>query len=400
MNLTELAIRNLKDPGKKFDGQGLYIEVNQAGAKYWRLKYWFAGKEKRISLGVYPEVSLKQARELAFRARLQIQDGEDPSQLKQQTKARVQHEARNTLKAVAQDWLTHQSAKWEDITRERIWASLENHVFPALGNRALASIKPIEVKHAVAKIEKAGSADTAARVLQRIKAVYRWAVVHERIDTNPMLDLVPSEMLKPHVVTHRPALEDHQLPEFLNKLDRYGGDPHTVGAMRLLLLTAVRPGEVRGARWSEFDLEHALWTIPAERMKMRQEHRVPLSSQALELLQHIQGYTGGLDLVFPSPFKPKQPLSENTLNGMLRRMGYEQETAHGFRALFSTVANESGWNPDVIERQLAHVERNQVRAAYHRSTYMEERARLMQWWADYLDGKRSGKVARFKPRRA
>lgn len=206
MKLTELALRNLKEPGKKFDGQGLYIEVTQKGAKYWRLKYWFAGKEKRISLGVYPAVTLKQAREMAFRARLQIQDGEDPSQVKQLAKVRVQYEAKNSLEAVARDWLTHQAAKWEDVTRQRIWASLENHVFPALGKRPLASIKPIEVKQAVARIEKAGAADTAGRVLQRIKAVYRWAVVHERIDSNPMLDLVPSEMLKPHVVSHRPAI--------------------------------------------------------------------------------------------------------------------------------------------------------------------------------------------------
>lgn len=190
------------------------------------------------------------------------------------------------------------------------------------------------------------------------------------------------------------------MAEFLEKLDSYSGDPHTVAAMRLLLLTAVRPGEVRGARWVEFDQEQALWIIPAERMKMRLEHRVPLSRQALSVLKSIKELTGGFDLVFPSPYKPTRVLSENTFNQALRRMGYEDATAHGFRALFSTVANEAGWNPDVIERQLAHVERNQVRAAYHRSSYMEDRVKLMQWWADYLDGKRAGKVVRFKVRQA
>jgi integrase len=219
--------------------------------------------------------------------------------------------------------------------------------------------------------------------------VFRWAVTHERIESNPMLDLVPSEILKPRQVQHRAALSDRDLPEFLAKLDAYDGDPHTVHALRLLMLTATRPGEVRGARWAEFDLAAALWVIPAERMKMRTEHRVPLSRQALEVLHAMQPLSGGRELVFPSPFYPSKPLSENTFNSAMARMGYKNAaTAHGFRALFSTVANESGANPDVIERQLAHKERNGVRAAYHRSTYLKDRVALMQWWADYLDSKR------------
>jgi hypothetical protein len=213
-------------------------------------------------------------------------------------------------------------------------------------------------------------------VLQRVKAVYRWAVTHERIESNPMLDLVPSEILKPREVQHRAALADRDLPEFLGKLAAYGGDVHTAQALRLLILTATRPGETRGARWAEFDLDAALWTIPPERMKMRVEHRVPLSRQALEVLRTMQALSGGRELVFPSPFYPSQPLSENTFNSALARMGYKNTaTAHGFRALFSTVANECGWNPDVIERQLAHKEQNEIRAAYHRSTYMHDRAK-------------------------
>jgi integrase len=235
-----------------------------------------------------------------------------------------------------------------------------------------------------------GASEMATRVLQRIKSAFRYAVTHERIESNPMLDLVPSEILKPRKVQHRPALAERDLPEFLAKLDAYEGDPHTLHALRLLMLTAVRPGEVRGARWSEFDLSAALWRIPAERMKMRAAHVVPLSKQAVAVVEAMKPLSGERELTFPSPFYPSKPLSENTLNSALARMGYKGEaTAHGFRALFSTVANESGWNPDVIGRQLAHIERNQVRAAYNRSAYLTDRAELLQWWGDYLDQRQS-----------
>ncbi len=238
-------------------------------------------------------------------------------------------------------------------------------------------------------------------MLQRVKAIYRWAIIHERIQINPMLDLVPAEILQPREVQHRAALAAAELPAFLAALDAYEGDPHTVQALRLVMLTAARPGEVRGARWSEFDQAAALWVIPAERMKMRHEHRVPLSRQALQVLQTMQPLSGHRELVFPSPSYPSKPLSENTLNSAMARMGYKgSATAHGFRALFSTVANECGWNADVIERQLAHKERNKIRAAYHRSTYMDERARLLQWWADYLDGRQAGNVVPFPQRQA
>lgn len=400
MKLTDAKLRTLTSPGKHFDGGGLYLEVTLAGGRYWRLKYRHGGKEKRLALGVYPTVSLKEARDLADQARKTLDAGDDPGQLRKAAKAKAVHEAVNTLQAVTDEWLKHQSTRWAPVTATRIRASLEADVFPALGGRPLAGIRPGEVMAVVKKIEARGAGDQAGRVLQRIKAVYRWAVTHERVESNPMLDLVPSEILKPRQVNHRAALSDRDLPEFLGKLDAYEGDPHTVNALRLLMLTATRPGEVRGARWAEFDQDAALWIIPAERMKMRTEHRVPLSRQALDVLSTMQCLSGGRDLVFPSPFYPSKPLSENTFNSALARMGFKNAaTAHGFRALFSTVANETGWNPDVIERQLAHKERNGVRAAYHRSTYMQERERLMQWWADYLDGRAAGKVVKM-PKRA
>ena len=401
MKLTDAKLRNLAEPGKHFDGGGLYLELTKAGGRYWRMKYRHGGKEKRLAFGVYPAVSLKDARDQATAARKVLQSGDDPGALRKADKAKAAHEAVNTLEAVARDWMKHQGTRWEAVTLGRIRASFEADIFPALGARPLASIKPGELMAAVKKIEARGAGELAARVLQRVKAVYRWAVTHERIESNPMLDLVPSEILKPREVQHRAAMADRDLPEFLRKLDEYEGDLQTVQALRLVLLTATRPGEVRGARWPEFDLEAALWVIPAERMKMRHEHRVPLSAQAVEVLRTMQPHSDGGGLVFPSPSYRSKPLSENTLNSALARMGFKgSATAHGFRALFSTVANECGWNPDVIERQLAHKERNKVRAAYHRSTYLQERAKLMQWWADYLDGRKGGKVVKLPQRAA
>ncbi|HRL98304.1 MAG TPA: tyrosine-type recombinase/integrase, partial [Acidovorax sp.] len=359
MKLTDAKLRNLTEPGKHFDGGGLYLDLTKAGGRYWRMKYRHGGKEKLLALGVYPAVGLKEARAKADEARQQLQAGADPGAVRKEAKAKAVHEAVNTLEAVAGDWLKHQAGRWEPLTMTRIRASLESHLFKSLGARPLASIKPREVMDAIKAVEAGGAGEQAGRVLQRVKAIYRWAVTHGRIEVNPMLDLVPSEILKPREVRHRAALADKDLPEFLNKLAAYEGDPHTVHALRLLVLTGTRPGEVRGARWAEFDTDAALWVIPAERMKMRAEHRVPLSRQALEVLRHMQALSGTRELVFPSPFYPSKPLSENTFNSAMARMGYKNTaTAHGFRALFSTVANECGWNPDVIERQLAHKEQN------------------------------------------
>lgn len=401
MKLTDAQLRNLTKPGKHADGQGLYLEITAAGGKYWRMKYRYGGKEKRLAFGVYPAVGLKGARERAVEARAQLQEGHDPGALRKAEKLKAEHEAVNTLEAVARDWLKHQAARWDAQTHDRILASLEADIFKRLGDRPLASIKSGEVLAAVKKIEARGAGDQAGRVLQRVKAVYRWAVVHERIDTNPMLDLVPSEVLKPRTVQHRAAMADKELPAFLAKLEAYEGDPTTKRSLQFLMLTATRPGETRGALWAEFDLDAALWVIPAQRMKMRAEHRVPLSNQAVELLRTMQALSGDGALVFPSPFYPSKPLSENTFNSALARMGYKNAaTAHGFRSLFSTVANENGWNPDVIERQLAHKEANEVRAAYHRSAYMKDRERLMQWWGDYLDGRKAGNVIQMPQRAA
>ena len=391
MTLTDAKLRGKMDSGRHFDGGGLYLEVSPKGGKYFRLKYRFNGREKLLALGVYPEVSLKDARERRDDARRALARGEDPGELRKATKAQADHEARNTFQAVAEDWLQHQAASWAPVTLERIRAAFAVDVFPKIGAQPMAQLKPRDVIEAVRVIEARGAGEQAARVLQRVRAVFRFAVVNERIDSNPMLDLKPADLLKPRVVTHRAALADKDLPRYLADLEAYEGDPTTKAALRLLMLTALRPGELRGLRWAELDREAAELRIPGERMKMKAAHVVPLSRQALEVIEAQRAISGDSELMFPSPFYPGKPLSENTLNSALARLGYKgSHTAHGCRAVFSTVANECGHDADVIERQLAHRERNAVRAAYHRAEYLAERRNLLQWWADYLDARRQG----------
>lgn len=438
MKLTDAKLRSLAQPGRYWDGGGLYLEVLPNGGRYWRLKYRHAGKEKRAALGVYPAVGLKLARERAEAARGVLTRGRDPVTLWHEVRelrgdddaagawreaaelidagadpaatwharrVRAERDAGATFEAVAREWLGHQSARWGEHTAGMVRRSMEADIFPTLGARPMADLRPREIMAAVKAIEARGAAETAGRVLQRIKAVYRFAVVHERIDSNPMLDLKPAEVLKPRQVRHRAALEEKELPAFLAALDAYRGEPTVIAALKLLMMTAVRPGELRGAEWGEIDADAKLWRIPAARMKMKAPHLVPLSPQALALLEAQRKVSGGdpAGLIFPSPWYPGKAISDGTLNGALRRMGYGggSHTAHGFRALFSTIANEHGHDRDAIERQLAHAERNEVRAAYHRAEYLDERRALLAWWADYLDARKAGaKVVKMTRRRA
>nr|AAK49816.1 integrase-like gene 1 [Escherichia coli] len=393
MPLTDLKVRSLTTPGRYADGGGMYLQITASGGRYWRMKYRHGGKEKLLAFGVYPLVGIKEARDKLFYAKQALSRGEDPGATKKLAKFQAEQDAANTFKAVAEDWLDHQAGRWEAITLSRTRASLEADVYPTLGSLPISSITPRQVMDVVKKIEKRGASEIATRVLQRIKSIFRYGTTHQRIERNTMADLVPSEILKPRRVQHRAALAPAQLPEFLKKLASYEGEPHTVNALHLLMLTAARPGEVRGARWDEIDLKAKLWRIPPERMKMRSEHVVPLSSEAVAAIEAMRPLSGNRDLVFPSPFYPSKPLSENTFNSAMARMGYKYlATAHGFRALFSTVANESGWSADAIERQLAHAERNQVRAAYDRGVRLPERVKMMNWWAQYLAERKAGKA--------
>jgi integrase len=390
--LTELAIRSAKTsdkPVKMFDGEGLFLLVQAQGGKLWRLKYRYAGKEKLLALGAYPDVSLKQARERRHSAKALLKEGKDPSLERKLAKIRRGEEQANSLEHVAREWLKHHEAKWTAQTRKRILDSFKADVFPRVGDTPISALAARDIKALVMAVEDRGSLYSAGRVLQRIRAVFRYAVTHDLIASNPLLDLKPDEVLRSRQVRHRAALPEAELPTFLAKLDAFSGDSSTVAAIRLLLLTAVRPGELRKAEWAEFDLRDARWRIPATHTKTRTEHLVPLSRQAVAVLKGLCAISTGELLVFPSPYYPKKAISENTVNSALARMGYKGiATAHGFRSLFSTTANEQGHDPDVIERQLGHLERNKVRAAYHRATSVKDRTVLMQWWADYIDSRR------------
>lgn len=394
MPLSDTTVRSEKPeskPKKLFDSGGLFLLVQPTGGKLWRLKYRVAGKEKLLALGAYPAVSLKEARKRRDEARALLADGTDPGAKRQTEKAQRKADLANSFENVARAWLAHRADAWVERTRTLIWSSLERYTLPALGSKPIAEIQPADVRAVVQAIEAAGATETAGRVFQRVRSIFRYAVAHDLVKTDPTYPLKPSEIFKPRKVTHRAALAEKDVPAFLRQLGQYEGDPTTRHALELLMLTAVRPGELRGARWDEFDTERALWRIPAERMKMKTEHLVPLSKQALKVLDTIKPLTGSDVLVFPSPYYPGKALSENTFNSALARMGYKGiATAHGFRALFSTVANEHGWRADVIERQLAHEERDDVRGAYNRAQYLAERTELVQWWADHLDKLRKG----------
>jgi integrase len=410
--LSDVKLRKLDKPGKHFDGGGLYLEVTPAGGRYWRQKYRHGGKEKRLAFGVYPDVSLKAARERRDEARAILARGDDPMLVRREAASRAEleraeslereaREAANSVEAVARSWLAHQSGRWSPGTSAGILASFTSSVFPTIGAIPIAQVEARDVLGVVKAIEDRGAGQTAGRVLQRIRAVFRYAVVHQFIDSNPTLNLKPAEVLKPHNVVHRAAMDAADVPAYLAALNAYSGDPTTKAALQLLMLTALRPGELRGVRWAEVDADAAQLLVPAERMKMKRPHTVPLSRQALEVIESMRPISGTRELLFPSPYYPGQALSENTLNSALARMGYKGiHTAHGFRALFSTVANESGHDADAIERQLAHIERNEVRAAYHRSVYLKQRAELMQWWADWLQAQGPGAPATPTPRGA
>lgn len=394
MPLTDTAVRNAKPKDKPYrlaDERGLCLEVRPEGGKWWRLRYRFDAKAKMLSLGTYPDTGLKEARKRRDEARALLADGKDPGAKRQAEKAQRKADAANSFESVARAWLAHRADAWVERTRTLIWASLQRYALPALGSKPIAEVQPADVRAVVQAIEAAGATETAGRVFQRVRSIFRYAAAHDLVKTDPTYPLKPAEIFKPRKVTHRAALAEKDVPAFLRQLGQYEGNPTTRHALELLMLTAVRPGELRGARWNEFDTERALWRIPAERMKMKTEHLVPLSAQALKVLDTIKPLTGSDVLVFPSPYYPGKALSENTFNSALARMGYKGiATAHGFRALFSTVTNEHGWRADVIERQLAHEERDDVRGAYNRAQYLTERTQLVQWWADHLDKLRKG----------
>jgi integrase len=386
--LTDPKVRQAKPaekPYKLFDGGGLFLLVQPGGSKLWRLKYRFGGKEKLLAIGSYDKgVSLKKAREARDRARDQLIEGIDPGASKKKEKHAEREQAENTFRAIALNWAETYGARWTESHRNRVVASLEKDAFSALGDLPIKGITPPMVLSVIRAVESRGALDVASRILQRTSAIFRYAIQTGRAIYNPAADM--KGVLKTRKVEHRSTISRDELPDFLKKLDAYSGDLITKLALRLIILTFVRTGELRGARWEEFDVDQREWRIPPERMKMRSAHIVPLSPQALAVVEELRPLTGQFDLLFPSQRDPQRPISENTLLYALYRLGYHKlATVHGFRALASTILNETGFRPDVIERQLAHVERNKVRAAYHRSEYLEERRKMMDWWGTCIE---------------
>jgi integrase len=388
MMLKDTHIRSAKPKNKifrLFDGGGLYLEVTPAGGKYWRYKFRFLGKEKRIALGTYPEVTLAEARERHLQARKLLADGKDPSQVKKEVRRQAVLNSQQSFEVVARDWHKNRLNNWSENHAKKLLKSFEADVFPKLGLRPIAEITASELLELVRKVEKRGALETAHRVLQNIGQVFSYAIVTQRAERNPAMDLRGA--LQPVKKENNPYLKEDELPEYLKRLAAYDGHLQTKLALQFLLLTFVRTNELRGALWTEINFDKAEWRIPAERMKMREPHIVPLSRQAVAVLQELQQFNGQWDFVFPNQHKPSGCMSNNTILYALYRMGYHSKaTGHGFRATASTVLNEHGFTPDMIERQLAHCERNQVRAAYNHAQYLKERRGMMQWWADYLDG--------------
>lgn len=393
MPLTDVKARTAKRGEKAYklaDGKGLSLLVHPNGSKYWRMKYRHAGKEKQLALGVYPEITLAQARELTLEARALLKLGQDPVIERKATKARAVENAAVTFEGVATEWMESRADKWAPTYAEKVKSILENNLFPRIGALPVTSITAPMLLGALRPIEARGALEVAARARRWAGEVFRYAIATGRAADDPAMVLKGA--LKVGQTRHYPALRREEVGAFLRALHEYPGRPETRLALQILLLTFVRPGELRAARWTEFNLEGAEWRIPAERMKARVEHIVPLSLQTIALLKELQTLTGHAPCLFPGGNKRVPYMSENTINKAIEVIGYKgRVVGHGFRATASTILNESGqFAPDVIERQLAHAERNKVRAAYHRAEYLVERRKMMQVWADLLDGMQTG----------
>jgi integrase len=384
--LSDTAVRNAKPKAKPYkmsDGEGLFLLVTPSGSKYWRMKYFYGIKEKLLALGVYPEVSLIDARERRAQARKMVAAGKDPGEAKKEAKRILIEKQVTTFELVGREWYQNRLPTWTQKYARDTLSRLETHIFPHLGTRPIADITAHELLSIMRQIEPDG-AHLAHRALQTCGQILTYAVITQRATNNPAVSLRGA--LTPVVKKNHAYIKPNELGDFLRILEGYEGSLQTKLAVRFLLLTFVRTGELRGAQWDEIDVKKMEWRIPAERMKMRDPHIVPLSRQAIATLNELRPLTGQWKHVFPNQHKPAGYMSENTILYALYRMGYHSRaTGHGFRSTASTVLNEHGFPPDVIERQLAHVERNGVRAAYNHAQYLPERRKMMQWWADYLD---------------
>ncbi|RLG28706.1 integrase [Methanosarcinales archaeon] len=388
--LTDTEIRNLKPREKAykvFDGGGLYLEITPIGSKLWRYRYRYKGKNKTLALGKYPVISLAEARKKHLEAKRMLANGLDPSAMKRKEKLRNA----KTLEVVAREWWEAKRAKWSEDHASLVWRRLEVNVLPWLKDRPVMEITSRELLEVLKRVEARGAVETARRIGQVLNQVFIFAVAAGYCDNNSASNL--NKALKECRPRSFPAItEPKKIKELLLAIDSFSGSFVVKQALRFAPLVFVRPGELRKAEWVEINLEERLWTIPAEKMKKKRPHLVPLSRQAVEILQELKPLTGEGKYVFPSVRTNDRPMSENTLNAALRRLGYSKDemVAHGFRTMASTRLHEMGWPSHVIEIQLAHVDRNSVRAVYNKAEYLEERRKMMQAWADYLDALKSG----------
>jgi len=388
MPLTNIEVKNAKPKAKPYklsDGGGLFLLVQPTGSKWWRYKYRYAGKEKLLALGVYPEVSLADARDRHLEARRFLSEGNDPNEVKKEAKRLIILNTENSFEAVAREWHENRSHMWSPRHTSQIMKCLEADVFPKIGRRPIADITAPDLLAIARVIEARGATNIAHRAIQYSGQVFAYAIVTGKATRNPTLDLRGA--LKPLNKKHNPYLKADELPEFLEKLQNYDGHIQTRLALKMLIYTFVRTIELRGAEWTEINFDKAEWRIPAERMKMRDPHIVHLSTQMISLLKEMKKYTGQWKYVFPNQFNPSKIMSENTVLYALYRLGYHSRTTgHGFRACATTILYEHSFSKDAVERQLAHAERNTTRASYDHAQHLPERRKMMQWWSDYLDG--------------
>lgn len=394
MPLTDTALRNARPRDrayKLFDGAGLHILVTPSGSRLWRMKYRYRGREKLLSFGPYPLVSLKLAREKRDEARLMLLEDRDPSEEKQLARLEKDRERAVTFASVAEEYLDKLEREDRAPATMKKLRWLIGQTEPDLSRRPIRQIEAQDVLRVLKRVEAAGTYETTRRLRSTIGSVFRYAIASGRASHDPT-EALKGALVRPKVQSRSALLDRRTIGEFLCRLDGFTGQPTTRFGLELLAILAPRPGELRQALWSEFDLDEAVWRVPAERMKMRRPHRVPLPRQAVRLLSSLHDLTGTSEYLLPSSRSWHKPISENTFNAALRRLGYTsgELSAHGFRATFSTFANESGlWNSDAVERALAHVEGNDVRRAYLRGEHWDERVRMAAWWADQLDGMKS-----------
>lgn len=381
-----MQIRRAKPEAKAYtlgDGQGLSLLIEPNGSKSWRFRYRYAGKPKMISLGVYPTITLADARSRRDDARKLVAEGKNPSEVRKEQKIALQTESESAFEKIATEWHQMKSAKWSAGYASDIMEAFQNDIFPYVGTRPIGEIKPLELLNVLRKIEKRGALEKMRKVRQRCSEVFRYAIATGRAEFNPAADL--SSALEVHQSNHFPFLKADELPDFLRALDSYTGSRLVQIATKLLMITGVRTIELRAALWSEFDLDNAIWEIPAERMKMRRSHLVPLSTQALDLLNELKMMTGNYRYVFPGRNDTNKPMSEASINQVIKRIGYGGKvTGHGFRHTMSTILHDQNYNSAWIEIQLAHIDKNYIRGTYNHANYISQRKEMMQVYANMI----------------